>query len=507
MYDYLIIGSGIAGLFTALEAAKHGTVLVITKNALEESNTRYAQGGIAAAIASGDSPQLHYEDTLVAGAGLCDSAAVRVLCDDAPARIADLLRYGVPFDHEGGTLALGREGAHRTARVLHAGGDATGFHIEQALCSALHAAGIIVLEHTLVTKLHTTNGHVSGVATLSNDGNAGHYDARRVVLASGGAGQLFALTTNPAVATGDGIALAWRAGAAVRDLEFTQFHPTALDLAGAPTFLVSEAVRGEGGVLRNRLGEPFMERYDARADLASRDVVSRAIADELAAGRGPVGLDVTHLSAALLERRFPTILQVCLNHGLDMRHDLLPVAPAAHYLMGGVATDCWGATSLPGLYACGEAACSGVHGANRLASNSLLEGIVFGARIVRHTLHEQHKAAFRPARCLVLPPAEALGTTPPLEREALRRLMWESVGLRRNGPTLLAACGVLSTWQANMAAPQSRAEHELANMLLLGRLMTHAALAREESRGSHFRSDAPQASDAWRMQIELSTHP
>jgi L-aspartate oxidase len=504
MYDWIVIGSGIAGLFTALEAANDGSVLVVTKGALEESNTRYAQGGIAAAMAPGDRPALHAQDTLVAGAGLCERAAVDLLAEEAPARIADLLVYQVPFDREGGKLALGREGAHRVARVLHAGGDATGFHIERALCEALRAAAVEVREQTLVTALLLEAGRVVGVRTLDAQGERTIL-ARRVVLASGGAGQLFRHTTNPAVATGDGLALAFRAGAALRDLEFVQFHPTALALRGAPSFLISEAVRGEGGVLRNGSGEPFMERYDPRADLASRDVVARAMVAELVAGRGPVLLDVTHLPAETIQRRFPTILRFCLDHGLDMRREALPVSPAAHYLMGGVATDLWGATSLPNLYACGEVACTGVHGANRLASNSLLEGLVFGKRIVQHArgLAGATPAPSLPVRRLVIHRQEApVGLTRP-GAEALRALLWDAVGLRRAAAPLVAAAHRLARWQASLERPRTRAEHELANMLLVGLLMATAALAREESRGAHARADFPATDERWCCRIEL----
>jgi L-aspartate oxidase len=507
MYDWIVIGSGIAGLFSALEAARHGRVLVITKGALEESNTRYAQGGIAAAVAPCDSPRLHGRDTLAAGAGLCDAPAVRALTEEAAARIADLLAYRVPFDREGAALALGREGAHAVSRVLHAGGDATGFHIERALCVALRAAGVEARERTLATELLVEDGRVAGVATLDGRGVVERLPARQVVLASGGAGQLFSSTTNPAVATGDGLALAFRAGAALRDLEFVQFHPTALALAGAPPFLISEAVRGEGGVLRNRASEPFMERYDPRADLASRDVVARAIADELAAGRGPVLLDVTHLPATTVERRFPTILAFCRRYGLDMRSEPLPVAPAAHYLMGGVATDVWGATALPGLYACGEVACTGVHGANRLASNSLLEGIVFGWRSVRHALGlaGETPAPTIPSRRLYLSP-RLPGRAGIPTRADVQRLLWEKVGLRREAGPLAEALRQLEAWQGALASPSTLAEHELANLLLVGRLMAAAALERRESRGAHFRSDFPAPDERWLCRLEFCQH-
>jgi L-aspartate oxidase len=386
MYDYIIIGSGIAGLFTALQAAQHGQVLVITKAALAESNTRYAQGGIAAAIGIADSPQLHYEDTLLAGAGLCDPAAVRVLTDEAPARIYDLIRLGVQFDTDSGGIALGLEAAHQARRILHAGGDATGRYIELALCDVLRQAGVTVREHTYVSEIVVEDGRAAGVWAQREGASPELIRAAQIVLACGGAGQLFASTTNPAVATGDGVALAYRTGAALADLEFYQFHPTALQLPGQPTFLISEAVRGEGAYLRNSAGRRFMPGYAPQAELAPRDVVARAIVAEMERSAGPVFLDLRHLDATTVHRRFPTISAFCRERGLDIAADLLPVAPAAHYFMGGVRTNIWGETSVPGLYACGEVACTGVHGANRLASNSLVEGLVFGWRIVRRTI-------------------------------------------------------------------------------------------------------------------------
>ncbi len=514
MYDVIVIGSGIAGLFTALRAAEHGTVLVLTKSALEESNTRYAQGGIAAAWAADDSPALHSEDTLAAGAGLCDPAAVAVLTAEAPARIRDLLAVGVPFDEHDGALALGLEGAHGQRRILHAGGDATGFHIEQALCRALRAAGVAFVEGCFVTELVVEGGRVVGVEARVGDGPAVSYGARHVVLASGGAGQLFAYTTNPAVATGDGLALAYRAGAALADVEFYQFHPTALTLPGAATFLISEAVRGEGGHVLATDGRRFMLDEDPRAELAPRDVVARAIVREMArTGADHVLLDVRHLDPAAVRAHFPTINAHCLAHGLDMTVTPVPVAPAAHYLMGGVRTDVWGATSVPGLYACGEVACTGVHGANRLASNSLLEGIVFGARIVAGIVARRGGVQLP----TVMAPAAAAGWRPdvvltdgwatdgpslPAPTLAdVQRLMWSAAGLVREAAGLTAAVATLSAWLTQAPAPQTVAEHELHNELLVGWLMARAALARAESRGGHYRSDAPQTEPQWQRRI------
>jgi L-aspartate oxidase len=508
MHDYVVVGSGIAGLFTALLAARHGRVLVVTKANLEESNTRYAQGGIAAATDPADSPLYHYEDTLDAGAGLCEPHAVDVLTRLAPDRIADLVRFGVQFDLEDGQFARGREAAHRRSRILHAGGDATGARVEVALCHTLRAAGVDIRENHFLIDLLEEGDRVVGVRVLDPDGHVRDFAGRAIVLASGGSGQLFSHTTNPAIATGDGLAAAYRAGAAVADLEFYQFHPTALALPGASVFLISEAVRGEGGILRDSRGRAFARDYDPRGELAPRDVVSRGIVAELArSGESRVYLDVTHLSAELIRRRFPTITRFCADHGLDLTREPIPVAPAAHYQMGGVLTNSWGETTLPGLYACGEVAASGVHGANRLASNSLLEGIVFASRIVQRTLGE---GALDPPSAL-LPPLTSAGPTPngrllPAPTlEDIQRLAWEQVGLARNASGIEGARRTLAAWTAALRTPANRSDFVLANLTLIGLLMAEAARLREESRGAHFRSDFPVPAPAWRRRIVFQT--
>jgi L-aspartate oxidase len=514
MYDYIIIGSGIAGLFTALLASKHGSVLVLTKAALEESNTRYAQGGIAAAMSPADSPRLHYEDTIAAGAALCDEHAVEVLTREAPGRIRDLLALNVPFDLQGGDLALGLEGAHRARRVLHAGGDATGFHIERTLCRALRDAGVDIIEGCFVTEVIIDGGSAIGVRAISDQGSIfvqpKFTPGRRIVLASGGAGQLFSHTTNPLVATGDGLALAYRAGAALMDIEFYQFHPTALAVPGLPSFLISEAVRGEGAYLKNADGERFMLRVDPRGELAPRDVVARALSAEMQrSGTTHVFLDLRHLQRDIVRNRFPTIDAYCRKAGLDMTVDLLPVAPAAHYLMGGVQTNLWGETSVPGLYACGEVAATGVHGANRLASNSLLEGLVFGARIVERTTHAEGRERAH-SRANDLRIAERDPVAPNLQSNenptlaALQKLMWTRVGLVRDEVSLIAARSELVRWRRALPEPQTVAEHELNNMVLIGGLMATAAIERRESRGGHYRSDFPAEDPSWRRHIVLS---
>lgn len=514
MYDHIIIGSGIAGLFTALLASKHGKVLVLTKAALEESNTRYAQGGIAAAMSPTDSPRLHFEDTTAAGAGLCDERAVEVLTSEAPSRIRDLLALNVPFDRKGNDLALGLEGAHRARRVLHAGGDATGFHIERSLCRALTDAGVEVIEGCFVTEIVTEDGRAVGVRAMVDPSppllEPRVIRGRHIVLASGGAGRLFAHTTNPAVATGDGVALAYRAGADLADIEFYQFHPTALAIPGFPSFLISEAVRGEGAFLRNADGERFMLRVDSRAELAPRDVVARAISSEMKrSATAQVFLDLRHLPATAVRSHFPTINAYCTKAGLDMTRDLLPVAPAAHYLMGGVLTNLWGETNVPGLYACGEVACTGVHGANRLASNSLLEGLVFGARIVKQTTREAARetprADAKPYRISETAPnarQRSVAGKPSLAE--LRKLMWDKVGLVRDEAGLNRARGDLTSWERVLPEPHTPEDHELANMILLGRLMATAALERRESRGGHSRRDFPKEDPRWLRHIVLS---
>jgi L-aspartate oxidase len=487
----IVIGSGISGLFVALEARHQGPVLVLTKGSIEDCNTTWAQGGIAAAVGPLDSPEAHLEDTIAAGAGLVDRTAAEVLTREAPARIRDLVDYGVRFDSLSGETALGREAAHRHARILHAGGDRTGAMIETALSFQLRQPSITVLDHSLVTSLKLDGGRVVGVDALNlATGVPEQYYAERTVLATGGAGHLFSHTTNPDVATGDGIALAFQGGAEVMDLEFYQFHPTALRLEGQPPFLISEAVRGEGAVLRNSAGERFMPRYHADAELAPRDVVARAIVDEMEQSDGDhVLLDCTAIDGVNVATRFPGIYQFCREAGIDMAREPIPVAPAAHYFMGGVRTDTDGRTTVPGLYAVGEVACTGVHGANRLASNSLMETVVFGKRAVESFLAGPGAARTSPDTIAVAPgPA---GAIPRLE---LQRLMWTAAGIRRNANSLSAALQRLATRQP-MPEPHERASWERRQMGQVAGLMVQAALAREESRGAHFRTDFPERDD------------
>ncbi len=506
-YDYIIVGSGIAGLYTALLAKEHGSVLIVTKGSVSDCNTRYAQGGIAAAIGKNDSPELHFKDTIIAGAGLCDEEAVRILVNEAADRIAELVNLGVPFDTLDGEIALTREAAHSVSRILHAGGDATGEHIEVTLSNRAHDFRIKVLENSLATETLVKKGGVRGIKVLDcHTGTIEEFECRFLILATGGAGQLYKFNTNSAIATGDGVTLAFNAGAEVRDMEFFQFHPTALRLPGVAPFLISEAVRGEGGVLRNVEGRRFMPDYTPDGDLAPRDVVARSILYEMAkTGSDRVFLDVVQLPPRLITTRFPNIYRFCLDHGLDITKALIPVAPAAHYMIGGVKTNIWGETNIAGLFACGETACTGVHGANRLASNSLLEAIVFSERIIQKTTEkvgsEAPSTRYAPELHHTLSEKKMPKAVPPPSLSALQQLMSAQVGIMRDKEGLAQAADILAAWQKCLPPPTDRPSHELGNLILTGRLITEAALIREESRGAHFRSDFPATSPGWQRHI------
>jgi L-aspartate oxidase len=488
--DFLIIGSGIAGLRAAADLSRAGAVIVLTKADPTESNTGYAQGGIAAALGPDDSPERHAADTIAAGDGLCDEAAVRVLVDDGVRYVRELMDWGARFERDAsGAPALGREAAHGVRRVLHAG-DATGREIGRTLWEHVSSDSRVRVErHARATELIIHRGRCVG-ARYEDDGVTHEVHAGAVLLATGGAGQVFRETTNPSIATGDGVMLAWFAGARIMDLEFMQFHPTALDVPGSPRFLLSEALRGEGAWLVNAAGERFMTRYEAAAELASRDRVSRAIVREQGRTRAPVYLSMQHLDPDGVRRRFPTITAACASAGLDLATDRIPVGPAAHYVMGGVQTDLWGRTTVLGLFAAGEVACTGVHGANRLASNSLLEGLVFGARAAAAMVAAESSGT------------EPLGPMEPVEavepkRRALpaeahvRGLMWNSVGLWREHALLQTAVEALDEWYAALGGDRSR----IAALVTVGRLMARAALRREETRGCHARADFPDRDD------------
>jgi L-aspartate oxidase len=525
-YDVVIVGGGIAGLSVALRLPERLRVALLTKGLPGESNTRYAQGGLTVALGEDDSPELHLQDTLAAGAGLCDTSAARILAYEAPAAVRWLISLGVQFDRalpgdahaSADGLLLGREAAHSRWRILHAGGDATGAEIERALVAALKKrADIQMYPETFVHRLLVENSTCVGLEALDRAGRAFRIYAPAVVLANGGAGGLWLHTSNPAGATADGLALAWRAGAALTDLEFMQFHPTVLTGEGG-SHLISEAVRGEGAYLLNHAGERFMPRYHELAELAPRDVVARAILSEmLAEGTDYQYLDLRHLDAGRIYQRFPTISALCREQGLDLAHDLVPVAPAAHYCMGGVLTDPYGRTTLPGLYAVGEVACTGVHGANRLASNSLLEGLVFGLRLADGLAEPEKRQAVSPGRAPLDVPfspspdfgADLLSIQPDEQRIGqvrceLRRLMWRYVSLRRDEEGLLEARRQLEELRADLLgvdpllnpSPTARiAWRETVNMLKVAELVIAAALQRRESRGSHWRSDYPHSDE------------
>jgi L-aspartate oxidase len=489
--DFLVLGSGIAGLRAALGLAAHGSVLVVTKDQPTESNTGYAQGGVAVALGDDDAVGLHLEDTVRAGAGIVSESAARVLVEEGPARIRELASWGARFDREEGRFHFTREGAHSRHRVLHALGDATGWEMVRALLERAHRVPRVeVRSFACSTDLVVESGRVVGCRFLDEDGRETVVFARATLLATGGAGQVFACTTNPQVATADGIAMGLRAGAALLDMEFVQFHPTALAIPGAPRFLVSEAVRGEGGRLRDSRGQAFVD------ELLPRDQVARAIFHEEQAGRGPVVLDVRHLDPERVRTRFPRIVATCLRYGVDLTREPVPVTPAAHYLMGGVATDLEGRTTLAGLYAAGEVAGTGVHGANRLASNSLLEGLVFGARAAEAMASDPCPGT----RSGGNPDAEEPGFAPSRGSEAivdeLRQLTWRHLGLERDEPGLRGLLARIEGWRGGpMSRPRSRAAAEERNLLDAAWAMGVSALFREESRGGHFRTDFPGSDD------------
>jgi L-aspartate oxidase len=495
--DFLIIGGGAAGLRAALELAPHGSVLVLTKDVPTESATGYAQGGIAVALSDEDTVGIHYEDTLRAGDGLCDEGAVRILVEEGPERIKELISWGAEFDREGTKLAFGLEAAHTKKRVLHAHGDATGRELVRTLINKVRSyPSVRRLPHATVTGLIAPDGECHGAYVLSERKLKAIF-ARATVLATGGGGQVYSVTTNPQLATADGAAIAYRGGAELVDMEFVQFHPTALYYPAAPHFLLSEAMRGEGGRLLNVKGERFMERYHPDLELASRDVVSRSIISEMVdTSSAHVYLDMTHLDAGFVRERFPKIYETCLQFGVDITAKPIPVCPAAHYMMGGVKTDTDGATNIAGLYSAGEVACTGIHGANRLASNSLLEGLVYGARA-------GHAAVKSP----VVPSKEAVPASGPVHtipehdeiRGRLRRLMWDRVGIIRCAESMNDALKVLSEWDFILDKSfLTRRELELKNMLQVAGLITRAALARKGSVGAHYRSDFTERGDDWK---------
>ena len=502
--DVVVVGSGVAGLTAALHATRAGTVLLVTKVLVDDGSTRWAQGGVAAALGADDDPEQHLQDTLVAGVGLCDVDAVRVLCTEGPARLHELIALGAAFDVDpDGALALTREGGHSRSRIVHAGGDATGAEVQRALVAAVKAhPRIRLVEHALVLDLlRSADGAAAGVTLHvlgeGTEDGVGAVHARAVVLATGGLGQVYRSTTNPVVSTGDGVALALRAGAEVTDLEFVQFHPTSLHLGAGLSGqqpLVSEAMRGEGAVLVDARGDRVITTDDhPLADLAPRDVVAKAIHRRmLEQGVDHVYLDARHLGADVLLARFPTIVARCREAGIDPVVDVVPVAPAAHYASGGVRTDLDGRTSVPGLYACGEVACTGVHGANRLASNSLLEGLVFAGRIGAALERDL------PVEALPLEPVDEQVLVDPSVRSELAAAMTTGAGVLRSAASLAATSAELSALADRRSADPSPAAWEATSLLAVAQALVAAAEQREETRGAHWREDHPGASDAWR---------
>ncbi len=512
--DFLIIGSGVAGLRAAIELAPYGEVIVVTKDRPAESSTEYAQGGIAVALSDEDEVGIHYEDTLRAGDGLCNEEAVKILVGEGPERIKELISWGAEFDKEGLKLDFTMEAAHTRKRVLHAHGDATGKELERVLLNKVRTFSSIEKYPYAFTKdLIIHDGECYGAYVLAG-GQMVALVARATVLTTGGAGQIFARTTNPAVSTGDGMAIAFRAGAVLADLEFIQFHPTVLYAPSAPQFLLSEAMRGEGALLRNINGELFMKEYHPDAELAPRDVVSRAIISQMVrTNSNHVYLDLTHLDSNFVKHRFPRIYSTCLQYDVDITKELIPVSPAAHYIMGGVKTDINGATSIKGLFAAGEVACTGVHGANRLASNSLLEGLVYGARAgasareygLKTRIDEINIEAFdfknnsqyteRHSGNITRFDIEEI-------RHSLRKLMWERVGIIRCADSLSEAGKNLEKWSFILEAGfDTRRELELQNMIQLAILINLAAMVRKNSVGAHYRSDIPYKAEGWQKHI------
>lgn len=507
--DFLVIGSGVAGLRAAIELSSAGRVTVITKDVATESSTEYAQGGIAVALSDEDEVGIHYEDTLRAGDGLCREEAVKALVEEGPERILELISWGAEFDTEAGKkqkLAFGLEAAHSRKRILHAGGDSTGKELERVLINKVKTISSIKrLPFTLAQDLIVEDGVCYGAIVVSERRPVAVF-ARATVLATGGLGQIYSITTNPQVATGDGYAAAYRAGAALEDMEFVQFHPTSLYLPSAPHFLLTEALRGEGGKLLNVNLKPFMAGYHPDMELAPRDVVSRAIFTEMGrTGADHVYLDLRDMGEDFVKRRFPRVFSTCLKYGFDITRQPIPVCPAAHYMMGGVKTDVTGHTNVKGLFAAGEAACTGVHGANRLASNSLLEGLVYGKRTGQSAAYDALRSedVLKKQKTFFPPPSHPHSIPAHDEiRGDLRRLMWQNAGILRNEDSLIDAEKKLGRWRyITESSFLSRREIELKNMIDISALIIRAARLRKNSVGAHFRSDYPQKTGDWQRHI------
>jgi L-aspartate oxidase len=515
--DFLVIGGGVAGLRAAIELASKGSVIVLTKDKITESTTGYAQGGIAVALSDEDEVCIHYEDTINAGDGLCKEEAVGIMVEEGPRYILELMSWGAEFDREGSKLSFTKEAAHTRKRILHAHGDSTGKEIERVLINKARTfSSILRLDFAFTLDLIVEDNRCIGAIVLRGDSIINIY-TKAVILATGGAGQLYSRTTNPVISTGDGIAIAYRAGALIVDMEFIQFHPTTLYSPGAPQFLLSEAMRGEGALLKNIHGKQFMHEYHEMAELAPRDAVSRAIISEMVkTGAGHVYLDLTHLDKDFVKKRFPLIYTTCLQYDIDITEDMIPVCPAAHYIMGGVKTDLEGRTNIEGLFAAGEVACTGVHGANRLASNSLLEGLVFGARTGKAAAKYINEKNPPIIKTDIFPGYNKMSRAAPdalfeteKTRSSLRQLMWNKVGIIRCEKSLMAA----KKWLSKKAFILdkyfvNRRDSELKNMLTVANLITESALLRQGSVGAHYRSDFKQRGENWQLHTSCKKgHP
>jgi L-aspartate oxidase len=499
--DFLVIGGGVAGLRAAIELAPLGSAIVLTKDTSTESSTEYAQGGIAVALSDEDKVGIHYDDTINAGDGLCNEEAVRILVEEGPEFIHELISWGAEFDKEGSKLAFTREAAHSRKRILHSQGDSTGRELERVLINKVRTfPSILRYDFAFTIDLIIEDNRCVGASVLRGNKVINFY-AKAIILATGGAGQLYLRTTNPSISTGDGMAIAYRAGAVLEDMEFIQFHPTSFYSPSAPQFLLSEALRGEGAVLKNILKEQFMLKYHKMADLAPRDAVARAIISEMVKTKtNHVYLDLTHLKKDFIKKRFPLIYSTCLQFNIDITKDLIPVSPAAHYIMGGVKTNLKGETTIKGLFAAGEVACTGVHGANRLASNSLLEGLVYGARAGKAAANYRLQIADCRLQIGKNPKSEIRNPKFNVEkiRDSLRQLMWDRIGIIRCRESLDAAKEQLKGWDFILKADfLSRQELELKNMLTVANLITDAVLLREGSIGAHYRSDFKERDENW----------
>ncbi|ACK42035.1 MAG: L-aspartate oxidase [Dictyoglomus sp.] len=502
-YDLIIVGSGIAGLISAYYAPENFKIALFSKDRLEESNTYYAQGGIAVALNPEDSPELHYKDTLSAGADFNEEKIVKIVVQEGIERVKDLIKLGVNFDKIDG-LAFTKEAAHSKRRIIHAQGDATGYEVARTLINIVKdRKNTNIYEHYVLIDLLTYEDEVyGGVFFDTKERKIRIFTSKYIILATGGAGQLYLHTTNPLTATGDGIAIAFRAGARIMDLEFFQFHPTSLDVASPQRFLISEAVRGEGAYLLNAFGERFMLNYHPLAELAPRDVVTRAIFFEMLETQDRIYLDLRPIGEKKIKERFPNIYKKCMEHGIDITKELVPVSPAAHYFMGGIETDEYGRTNLKNLYACGETACTGLHGANRLASNSLLEGLVFGKRCIDAILNED------PAKNHSIPKHQNNLLNISLNEvnqgiKILKKILWDKVGIIRNETELKDAENIIDNLieKLHNSFILDRSFVELKNMLLISKFMINSALIRKESRGAHFRIDYPKSKEEWKKHI------